>query len=115
MKLVVGLGNPGKNVKEEHSSIIYTSTVDKEKVLFVKPQTFMNNSGFAVTAILNYYKIDIKDLIIIHDDKDFEIGKNQFKIGGSSAGHNGIKSIIEQLGTQDFKRLRIGIGTVPQE
>ncbi|WP_026389323.1 aminoacyl-tRNA hydrolase [[Acholeplasma] multilocale] len=134
MKLIVGLGNPGReyertrhnagwiaidllldkygfvNQKEEHQSVIYFSTINGEKVLFAKPQTFMNNSGDAVRAIMEYYKIDKNDVIIIHDEKDFPIAKNQFKFKGSAAGHNGIKSIIQYLNGEEFKRLRIGIG-----
>ncbi|AGJ91100.1 aminoacyl-tRNA hydrolase [Mycoplasma putrefaciens] len=133
MKLIVGLGNPGKqyqstrhnagwivldillerygynSVRQEFNSEIYTSLVGNEKVLFVKPLTFMNNSGIAIFQIMNYYKININDLIVIHDDKDLSISRLQFKKTGSAAGHNGIKSIIQHLSTQDFYRLRIGI------
>ncbi|ASZ08838.1 aminoacyl-tRNA hydrolase [Mesoplasma chauliocola] len=138
MKLIVGLGNYGLQYeitrhnagwialdqlinkygfiqqRTELNSIIYFSTVNNEKVLFVKPQTYMNNSGIAVQAIMHYYKIGIKDLIILHDEKDFPVGKNQFKKSGSAGGHNGIKSIIQYLGTQEFNRYRIGIGQPEQ-
>ncbi len=75
--------------------------------MFVKPQTYMNNSGIAVQAIMNYYKIDISNLVILHDEKIFPIGKNQFKMNGSAGGHNRIKSIIKYLGTQNFNRYRM--------
>ncbi|AVN60098.1 aminoacyl-tRNA hydrolase [Mesoplasma entomophilum] len=138
MKLIVGLGNHGSQYeitrhnagwialdqliekygftqqKTEHNSIIFFSTINNEKVLFIKPQTYMNNSGIAIQAIMHYYKIGIKDLIILHDEKDFPVGKNQFKMNGSAAGHNGIKSVIQYLGTQNFNRYRIGIGQPEQ-
>ncbi|AGY41148.1 Peptidyl-tRNA hydrolase [Mesoplasma florum W37] len=134
MKLIVGLGNYGSQYeitrhnagwialdqliekygytqqKNDHNSIIFFSTINNEKVLFVKPQTYMNNSGTAIQEIMHYYKIDIKDLVVLHDEKDFPVGKNQFKMNGSAAGHNGIKSVIQHLGTQNFNRYRIGIG-----
>ncbi|PPJ44748.1 aminoacyl-tRNA hydrolase, partial [Rhizobium sp. KAs_5_22] len=80
--------------KEEFNATIYFSQINNEKVLFVKPLTYMNNSGMSIRQILDYYKINKSDLIIIHDEKDFPIGKNQFKTSGSAAGHNGIKSAI---------------------
>lgn len=134
MKLIVGLGNPGREYahtrhnagwialdlllakygfdqqKEEHQAQIYFSKIHGEKVLFVKPLTFMNNSGIATRAIMEYYKIKKDDVLIIHDEKDFPLGYNQFKFQGSAAGHNGIKSAIQHLGCEDFKRLRLGIG-----
>jgi PTH1 family peptidyl-tRNA hydrolase len=80
------------------------------KVFLVKPQTFMNNSGQAVSEIANFYKLDFKkDLLVIHDEKDLPLGTIRSTESSSSAGHNGIKSIIEQLGSQDFKRVRIGV------
>ncbi len=75
------------------------------------PNTFMNNSGYAVRAIIDWYKINLDQLFIIVDDKDLPLGKIRFRKKGSSGGHNGLKSIIEQLQTQDFKRIRIGIGS----
>lgn len=81
-----------------------------EKVFVVKPQTFMNNSGQAVAEIINFYKLDFKkDLLVIHDEKDIPLGTIRTTDSSSSAGHNGIKSIIEHLGSQDFKRIRIGV------
>lgn len=131
MKLVVGLGNPGKeyeNTRHNVGFIIldnYFSNVtwnkDKdaeyitvnhngEKVIFLKPMTYMNLSGKAVSRIANYYKIEASDIIIIHDDLDLEAGKYRLKTNSSSGGHNGIKSIIEMLGTNKFSRLKVGIG-----
>ncbi|WFQ90534.1 aminoacyl-tRNA hydrolase [Mycoplasma feriruminatoris] len=139
MKVIVGLGNIGKQyektrhnagfiaidlllekysyslVKQEFDSLIYTTMINNQKVLLVKPLTYMNNSGIAVRQILNFYKIDLNDLIIIHDDKDLNISRIQFKKDGSAAGHNGIKSIINNLNTQSFYRLRIGVNQVPKE
>ena len=130
MKLVVGLGNPGKeydktrhnigfmvlddylgNVKwsNKFNALYYESVINQEKVLFIKPLTYMNNSGEAVKNVINYYNIDINDILVIYDDMDFDVGKFKIKASGSSGGHNGIKSIIKYLGTEDFKRIRIGI------
>ncbi|ATZ16072.1 PTH1 family peptidyl-tRNA hydrolase [Entomoplasma freundtii] len=137
MKLIVGLGNPGSEYtktrhnagflmldllldhygylqkKSEHQAITYLSIVNGEKVLFAYPQTYMNNSGYSVQSLAQYYKIPQEDILIIHDEKDFSIGKNQFRLQGSAGGHNGLKSIIQQLGNQNFKRLRLGIGKPP--
>lgn len=130
MKLVVGLGNPGKeyentrhNVgfrfidyylgdelfKEKNSALFCEKTISGEKVIFLKPLTYMNDSGRAVRKFLDYYKISIKDLLVIYDDMDFEVGSFKIKKNGSAAGHNGIKSIISNIGTEEFKRIRIGI------
>ena len=130
MKLVVGLGNPGKeyentrhnigfmaldhylldeSFKQKENYLILEKMIDGEKVLFLKPLTFMNESGIAVRRVVDFYHIDIKDVLVIYDDMDFEVGSYKLKLSGSSAGHNGIKSIISHLGTEDFNRLRIGI------
>ncbi|PPE05978.1 aminoacyl-tRNA hydrolase [Williamsoniiplasma lucivorax] len=134
MKLIIGLGNPGREYqktrhnagfmaldlllakygftkeKNEFNATVYLSTINNEKVLFVKPLTYMNNSGASIRQIMDYYKINKKDVIVIHDEKDFPIGKNQFKTSGSAAGHNGIKSMIQHLSGEDFNRWRLGIG-----
>ena len=130
MKLIVGLGNPGKEydntrhnvgfmaldnylgdvqfkTKENYS--IYEKEINGEKVMFLKPLTYMNDSGIAVRKVMDYYKIKLEDVLIIYDDMDFEVGKFKIKKNGSSAGHNGIKSIIQCLGTENFRRVRIGI------
>ena len=132
--LFVGLGNPGKEYEHTRHNIgfnfidkfadsfgedidkngfhgMYTKIkyFDKDIILF-KPFTYMNNSGVAIKEIKDYFKIDINNIVIIHDDMDFNPGIIRLKESGSSAGHNGIKSIINYLGTEKFKRLRIGIG-----
>ena len=132
--LFVGLGNPGKEYEHTRHNIgfdfidkfadsfgedidkngfhgMYTKIkyFDKDIILF-KPFTYMNNSGVAIKEIKDYFKIDINNIVIIHDDMDFNPGIIRLKESGSSAGHNGIKSTINYLGTEKFKRLRIGIG-----
>ncbi len=135
VKMIVGMGNPGsKYEKTKHNigfmaidnivkNLDVTFTDDKnfkaqigstfinhEKVYFVKPTTFMNNSGIAVKALLTYYNIDITDLIVIYDDLDMEVSKLRLRSKGSAGGHNGIKSIIAHIGTQEFNRIKVGIG-----
>lgn len=135
VKMIVGLGNPGsKYEKTKHNigfmaidnivkNLDVTFTDDKnfkaqigstfinhEKVYFVKPTTFMNNSGISVKALLTYYNIDITDLIVIYDDLDMEVSKLRLRSKGSAGGHNGIKSIIAHIGTQEFNRIKVGIG-----
>lgn len=129
--LVVGLGNPGAqyvrtrhNVgfiavrhfvpvdaawRREHDALTYSENVDGRRVIFVLPQTFMNNSGIAVGALMRFYKIPIENLIVIHDDMDLPVGAMREKVGGGSAGHNGIKSIDAAVGAE-YRRIRIGIG-----
>lgn len=81
--------------------------------LLIKPTTFMNLSGEAVRAVMDYYKIDINDVLIVYDDISLELGKIRFRPNGSDGGHNGIKSVIQHLGTQNVARLKIGIGPQP--
>ena len=130
MKLVVGLGNVGKEYQNTRhnvgfmvlDSFVHDFTLEKKfqayikkdcidgvDVLFVKPTTFMNLSGIAVRKLVDYYKISIEDILVIQDDMDLPFGKYRCKIDSSSGGHNGIKSIISSLGTQNFARLKIGI------
>ncbi len=134
MKLVVGLGNPGKsyemtrhnmgfwfideylsnkninlNWKNKFNCLFCETIIGNDKVIFMKPQTFMNLSGTAVKSIVNFYKIDISDILVISDDMDLITGNFKLKSGGSSGGHNGLKNISECLGTNDYKRLKIGI------
>ena len=134
MKLVVGLGNKGreyentrhnmgfmvvdrylqyKNItnkfKEKFNAMYIETTINNEKVIFIKPMTYMNNSGIAVRAFLDFYKLNSEDILVISDDLDLDLGKFRLRRNGSSGGHNGLKSIISQLGTDNFKRLRIGI------
>ncbi len=129
--LIIGLGNPGAeysgtrhNVgfmaidsfaptdaawKKEKKAETMHCEINGQRVILVKPQTFMNNSGDAVGALVAFYKIPIENVIVIHDDMDLKLGSIREKIGGSSAGHNGIKSIDAAIGN-DYKRIRIGVG-----
>ena len=134
-KLIVGLGNPGDKYFETKHNVgfmlvdkmckelnlkftadkifqaeIASTFLNGEKVYFVKPTTFMNESGKAVHALLTYYGLDIDYLLVIYDDLDMEVGKIRLRTKGSAGGHNGIKSIIKHIGTQEFKRVKIGIG-----
>ncbi|KKP80224.1 MAG: hypothetical protein A2271_02860 [Candidatus Moranbacteria bacterium RIFOXYA12_FULL_35_19] len=88
---------------------------ENEKILLVKPQTYMNLSGTAVKLILDFYKLTPEDILIIHDDIDIPLGKYKIAVDSSSAGHNGVQNIIDQLGTQKFSRIRIGIGKALEE
>ncbi|MCK5594569.1 aminoacyl-tRNA hydrolase [bacterium] len=134
MKIIVGLGNPGSkfeknrhnagfmaldrvaektgiNIKtKKFDSIIGRGLIEKNEVLLVKPQTFVNLSGQAVSKLINFYKADLENLVVIHDDADIEFGKIKVKKNGKSGGHNGMKSIIDTLGNENFSRIRIGIG-----
>jgi PTH1 family peptidyl-tRNA hydrolase len=118
MKLIVGLGNPGSEYKYTLHNAGF-SVVDEylaahksknEEILFAKPQTYMNLSGDEVSKLLKKHKIESNGLLIIHDEADLPIGKIQLKFGGGTGGHNGLNSIVEKTGTQDFWRLRIGVG-----
>lgn len=129
--MIVGLGNPGAeyartrhNVgfmaveylagdgatwKSEHDALTCHTTVDGRRVIFVRPMTFMNLSGNAVGAIARFYKVPTENIIVIHDDMDIKPGEIREKVGGGSAGHNGIKSIDAAIGAE-YRRIRIGIG-----
>ena len=135
---LIGLGNPGKKYSKTRHNIGFllleklskkhnSNFLIKDKLksscsefqinnctfrLFL-PNTFMNNSGDAVRAIVDWYKINLDQILIIVDDKDLPLGKIRFRQKGGSGGHNGLKSIIEQLQSQNFKRIRIGIGSPP--
>ena len=132
MKLIAGFGNPGeKYVKTRHNLgyMVADSFAKSEGLewrlnpdwvcywaksadfVIIKPKTFMNKSGEAVREVANFFKIDVEDVLVIHDDLDFDFGKIRLAIDGSSAGHNGVASVIESLGKADFARLRIGIGS----
>ena len=135
MKVVIGLGNPGKKYektrhnigfiavdslrkkfnlndeREKFQALVSEKNIDGEKVIFFKPQTFMNLSGNAVIEIINFYKLDPKkDIIVIYDDMDLSFGDIRIRERGSSGGHNGIKSIISHIG-EEFIRIKCGIGT----
>ena len=136
MKLIFGLGNPGEKYKntrhnagflavdflihnfgfsltnfyKKFNSDVLESQSLGDKVLFVKPQTFMNESGKAVREITQFYKLDFsKDILVLHDDADLPLGTIRFTASSSSAGQNGVQNIIDELGSQDFPRLRIGV------
>jgi PTH1 family peptidyl-tRNA hydrolase len=133
MKLIVGLGNPGKeyyktrhnvgfdvlenylneknlSLSKEKFNGLYTETnINGEKIIFLEPQKYMNLSGEVVKKYVDFYKIDISDILIIQDDLDQELGKIKLKENSSSGGHNGIKNIELHLGTKNYKRLKIGI------
>ncbi len=132
--MIVGLGNIGPQydgtrhnmgfmvidqiAKDYQLSFKHTSKMEAmtasgiingEKVLLVKPTTFMNESGRSVKPLMDYYDVPVEDLIIVHDDMDLPIGKIRLKAKGSAAGHNGLKSLINHLGTQGFHRVKVGI------
>ncbi|MDQ0196037.1 PTH1 family peptidyl-tRNA hydrolase [Paenibacillus wynnii] len=133
MKWIVGLGNPGSQYsKTRHNvgfmaldelagrhgiafnqskckSVIGEGVIDGVKTVLIKPMTFMNLSGEAVRAYMDYYKVNLEDMIVVYDDLDTEIGKVRLRYQGSPGGHNGIKSIIQHTGTQSFNRVRLGI------
>ena len=133
MKLIVGLGNPGKeyentrhNVgfmiidnyinkknidgpKNKFHGIYYETKINNEKVLFLKPQKYMNLSGEVVRDFVDFFQIDKANILIIHDDLDIEISRYKLKSKGSSGGHNGLKNIEMNLVTDEYKRLKIGI------
>ena len=138
MKIIAGLGNPGKEYehtrhnmgfdvidiladrwkvaswKKDMKADIATVIVGGEKVLLVKPLTYMNLSGEAVGAIAKYYKVDLDDIFIICDDLDLPPGKTRIRKKGSAGGHNGIKNIIAHAGTQNFMRIKVGVGAKPE-
>jgi len=134
MFLIVGLGNPGKqyentrhNVgfdvidivskeynipinREKFKGIYGEGSIAGEKVILLKPKTFMNLSGESIREVVNFYKIDIQNIIVIYDDISLETGRLRIRIQGSSGGHNGIKSIISNLDTDKFPRIKVGVG-----
>ena len=134
MKLIVGLGNPGKKYentrhnmgfmaidliselsqidvdKEVFSGLMGRGKIFDEDVILFKPTTFMNLSGNAVSQVVRFFKIDIEDVIVIYDEMALEPGKIRLRLNGSSGGHNGMQNIIDLLGTSEIKRIRIGIG-----
>jgi peptidyl-tRNA hydrolase, PTH1 family len=136
MKLIVGLGNPGKeyaltrhnvgfmvvnalinelNLKviSKYKGELALTSSNGEQIILFKPQTYMNASGEAVRLVSDFYKIAPKDILVIYDDLDLPVGKVRLREKGSAGGHNGMKSIIQHLNTQEFPRLRIGIDKNP--
>tara|TARA_Y100000589_G_C27067311_1_gene593874 strand:+ start:79 stop:642 length:564 start_codon:yes stop_codon:yes gene_type:complete len=95
--------------KPKFKGLLTTGLINNKKVYAIKPLTFMNNSGICIRELIEYFKIDVGDIVVFHDDLDVEFGKIKTKFGGSSAGHNGIESIDKFIG-KDYSRVRIGIG-----
>ena len=116
MKLIIGLGNPGKKLEStrHNTGFFFVDRLKKEiagpDVRFFKNSTFINDSGIEVKGTISYYKILLEDVLVIHDDFDLELGQFKLQFGRSSAGHKGVQSVIDELGSQSFWRLRIGIG-----
>ena len=132
MQIIVGLGNPGKKYKqnrhnvgfqvldaicEYHSfgpwrkkfqSLVSEGNFNSKKVILIKPETFMNNSGIPISEAVNFFKLNVTNLTVVHDELDLKVGKIKLKNGGGSAGHNGLKSIDQHVG-KNYSRLRIGI------
>ena len=137
VKLIIGLGNPGKPYEHTRHNIgfdvidelanrwnaplnqqkfngMYASVHRPEgKVILLKPLTYMNLSGESVRPLMDYFDIDVEDIIVIYDDLDLETGKLRLRGKGSEGGHNGIKSLIQPLGTQEFNRIRVGVNRPP--
>ncbi len=134
MKMIAGLGNPGSeyaktkhNVgfmyldalaehlgatdwRNKYDALVAEARIGSEKVLLVKPLTYMNESGRAIGPLMNFYKLDPEDLIVAHDDMDIPVGTVRIRKKGSAGGHNGMKSILYHVGDENFPRIRIGIG-----
>ena len=133
MLLLVGLGNPNPNnsnnrhnvgflvideinkkfklskQKPKFKGLLTTGNIYEQKVYAIKPLTFMNSSGICIKELIEYFKIDVKDVFVFHDDMDIDLGKVKVKFGGSNAGHNGIESLDKNIG-KNYSRVRIGIG-----
>ena len=133
MLLLVGLGNPNPNhsnnrhnvgflvidainqkfklskQKPKFKGLLTTGTIEEQKVYAIKPLTFMNSSGICIKELAEYFKIEVKNIFVFHDDMDIDVGKVKVKFGGSSAGHNGIESIDKNIG-KNYSRIRIGVG-----
>ncbi len=140
MKLIVGLGNPGKEYERtrHNAGFLFLDFLHEtwdlepfqptpkwkgsvsagmhagEKVMLIKPETFMNRSGESVAAIMSFFKIAVSDVIVIHDDLDIASGAFKIGSGSGAAGPNGVSDLIDKLGTKDFTRIRIGVGRPPE-
>jgi len=134
MKIVIGLGNPGRKYErtrhnagflaidelarrlrfdlsgEKYHAVVARGRIDGVESMLIKPQTFMNESGRSVAAALRYTTAEVADLIVVHDELDLPLGTVRVKTGGGHGGHNGLRSIIDHLGSPEFIRVRIGIG-----
>lgn len=139
MYIIAGLGNPGKeyvgtrhnagfsvideladryNISvdmKKHNGLVGKGIIEGEKVILVKPQTYMNLSGECIREVMDYYKADISELIVIFDDISLEPGRLRIRAKGSAGGHNGIKNIIAQLGSDKFMRVKYGVGDKPKD
>lgn len=135
--MIVGLGNPGDKYKttrhnagflaldyaskkwscnittSKFEALVGEAVVGGNRTLLLLPQTFMNNSGVAVSKAVKFYKIPVENITVVYDDTSFEPGTFKIKKKGSAGGHNGVKSLIEYLGTEEFKRIKIGVGKKP--
>lgn len=138
MKLIVGLGNPTKEYEQTRHNVgfmvmdrladVMNVSISSSKfkgeyvkfkykgedVILLKPMTYMNNSGESVIQVMKYFKIDVNDVLVIYDDMDMPVGKLRLRESGSAGGHNGVKSLIAHIGTQQFKRIRVGIDKHPR-
>jgi peptidyl-tRNA hydrolase, PTH1 family len=138
MKLIVGLGNPGKQYERtrhnagflvidelakklnaacnqiKFKGLVGETRIGSEKVILLKPHTYMNLSGESINAAMQFYKLTPDQLLVIYDDMDTPTGHIRLRYKGSAGGHNGIKSLLYHIGTEDFKRIRVGIGRPPQ-
>ncbi len=138
MKLICGLGNPGRSYARHRHNIgfkvidelavrsnipvtkrafgakIGSGSVAGEAAVLAKPQTFMNLSGTVVSPLKGYYKCSLEDLIVVHDDIDLDVGRLKITKGSGHGGHNGVRSIIEEIGSPDFYRIRVGVGRPPE-
>lgn len=134
MKLIVGLGNPGKKYektkhnigflaldaiaanlgltfgKTKFKSVYAEGNIGTEKVILIKPQTFMNLSGESVRPWMDFYNLTEDDIVIIYDDMDLPVGKIRLRLQGGHGGHNGVKSLIQHIGSKNFNRIRVGVG-----
>ncbi len=139
MKIIAGLGNPGREyagtrhnigfsvieqladqynismTEKKHKAVYGRGRIEGEKVILLEPQTYMNLSGESILDAVQYYKLDPEqDLLVIYDDIDLEAGRLRIRAKGSAGGHNGVKNIIANLGTQIFPRIRVGVGAKPK-
>jgi PTH1 family peptidyl-tRNA hydrolase len=132
VKLIVGLGNPGREYRDTRHNVgfrvvdeiaarrtlqwrvdtdwTYAKNFGAPEFLVMKPLTFMNHSGFAVSRFVDYHRIDLNDMVVVYDEVDLEFGRIRVLPSGSAGTHNGMKSIVQQLGSTEFPRLRIGVG-----
>ena len=138
MFLIAGLGNPGKEYEntrhnagfmvldaladklgadiseKKHKALCGRAVIGGQKVILLKPQTYMNSSGESIRAAADYYKVDPEDILVVYDDISLAPGRIRIRKKGSAGGHNGIKNIIAQVGTEQFARIKVGVGEKPQ-